>query len=504
MSCYPVSQPPSGYEAAASTFCRLLEHLTDDTLAGADHAAAERFVHREGTEVMRQVYETWLRARAKGETVRDVEGSDHVRRTHHRPAPRQMESVFGTVTVVRDRVGAQGVSALAPVDAVLNLPDDRFSFGVRERVASEVVRGSFDSAVEAVGATTGAAVAKRQAEELVLSAAVDFDAYYQETTHKPVDAGGEPRLVVITADGKGIVMRPEGLRAATRAKAAKSRHKLASRLSKGEKRNRKRMATVAAVYDLAVSPRSAAEVIGDLTGTERTPRPKPTEKRVWASVAKEAGVVIEEAFAEAQQRDPEHIRRWVVLVDGSASQIAAIRRAAKVTKVNITLVLDFIHVTEYIWAAAWDLFKEGDTAAEGWVRKYLRQILDGRASTVAAAIRRAATCRKLEKRANIDKAATYLLGHVAMLRYHEFLRDGLPIATGVIEGACRYVVKDRMDITGARWGLRGAEAVLRLRSLHASGDLPQYWEFHRAREFDRNHASNYADGESHWLERAAA
>jgi len=105
--------------------------------------------------------------------------------------------------------------------------------------------------------------------------------------------------------------------------------------------------------------------------------------------------------------------------------------------VNVTLVLDFIHVTEYVWAAAWDLFKEGDAAAEGWVRRYLRQILEGRASTVAAAIRRSATCRKLEKRTNIDKAAQYLLGHIAMLRYDEFLRDGLPIATGVIEGACR-------------------------------------------------------------------
>ena len=91
-----------------------------------------------------------------------------------------------------------------------------------------------------------------------------------------------------------------------------------------------------------------------------------------------------------------------------------------------------------------------------------------------------------------------------MLRYDDFLRDGLPIATGVIEGACRYVVKDRMDITGARWGLPGAEAVLRLRSLHASGDLHQYWECHREREFARNHASHYAACEAAWLTRVAA
>ena len=78
------------------------------------------------------------------------------------------------------------------------------------------------------------------------------------------------------------------------------------------------------------------------------------------------------------------------------------------------------------------------------------------------------------------------------MNYVEALDDGLPIATGVIEGACRYVVKDRMDRTGARWSLTGAEAVLRLRAVRASGDFDAYWEFHLAREHERNHASRYA------------
>ena len=75
------------------------------------------------------------------------------------------------------------------------------------------------------------------------------------------------------------------------------------------------------------------------------------------------------------------------------------------------------------------------------------------------------------------------------MHYAEALRDGLPIATGVIEGACRYLVKDRMDRTGARWSITGAEAVLRLRAVRASGDFDAYWVFHLAREKERNHAS---------------
>ena len=191
-------------------------------------------------------------------------------------------------------------------------------------------------------------------------------------------------------------------------------------------------------------------------------------------------------------------------MDGNKTQITAIRAAAKDRGVEVTLVLDVIHVIEYLWTAAWDLFHEGDQAAEKWVRKHLVALLHGRAPVVAAAIRRSATCRRLEKRAGIDKCAAYLLKYKALLHYDRYLADGLPIATGVIEGACRHLVKDRMDITGARWGLAGAEAILRLRSLRVSGDMEAYWEFHRDAEFVRNHASHYADAEETWLWKAAA
>ena len=504
MFTYPVPRPTAFFEPAVEAFGRLLAKLVSPGVVATDHATAERTVDAEGTELMRLLYQGWLDQRAAAEPERDVVGEDRVARTHHRVANREIQCLFGTVTLRRDRVGARGAPALAPLDATLNLPEDRFTLGVRERVSAEAARGSFDATVDVVEATTGAAVAKRQAEELVRAAAVDFAAFYAETS---LPAGEDERagdLVVLTADGKGVVMRPDSLRCATRKKAAASKHKLTSRLSKGEKRNRKRMATVAAVYELPPVARSPDDVLRELDGTPRAARPRARRKRVWASLAKEPREVIAEAFAEAGQRDAGHARRWVALVDGNATQIREIRAAAAKAGVAVTLVLDFIHVTEYLWAAAWDFFKEGDPQAERWVRKYLRQILLGKASLVAAAIRRAATMRSLAVRKNTDAAAAYLLGHVAMLRYDEFLRDGLPIATGVIEGACRHLVKDRMDITGARWGLEGAEAILRLRSLAASGDLAEYWEFHRAREFERNHASRYADAEETWLWQRAA
>jgi len=110
-------------------------------------------------------------------------------------------------------------------------------------------------------------------------------------------------------------------------------------------------------------------------------------------------------------------------------------------------------------------------------------------------MRRSATNRNFTqtKRKDIDKCARYLLNLAPYLKYHEYLKKGYPIATGVIEGACRYLVKDRMGITGARWGLKGAEAILKLRSLKVSGEFDNYWEFYEQQEFLRNYVDKYAN-----------
>lgn len=509
MTPYLVSQPVvypkhRSFTMAEEAFTGLCDRLQTRCF-GNEHAEIEQMIRACGTEIMRMLFEGWCNERVASETVPVATGADGIRRTHHREADRAVESIFGTAIVTRTRVGARNTEALVPADALLNLPDDRFTFGVRQRVAEEAARGSFEATAAALGATSGAQVVKRQVEELTAVAAVDFDLFYRERSSShllpPIP---ETSLLVLTVDGKGIVMRPEGLRPATKKAAEKTTLKLKRRLTKGEKRNRKRIATVAAVYFLEPTPRSLEDILGELDQTVAKPRAKPKLKRIFASVKKTSSVVVEEAFEEAARRDPQHRHRWVALVDGNNTQIEDIQEASVKEGVEMTLVLDFIHVTEYLWDAAWEFHKEGDPAAETWVEKYLRKILAGKASTVAAAIRRSATIRQLEKRTNIDKAATYFLNKKEMMRYDEYLRDGLPIATGVIEGACRYLVKDRMDITGARWGLEGAEAVLRLRSLWASGDFEEYWVFHKDREFERNHLLQYDPSEDSWLLRRAA
>lgn len=167
------------------------------------------------------------------------------------------------------------------------------------------------------------------------------------------------------------------------------------------------------------------------------------------------------------------------------------------SKTTVTIIVDLIHVLEYLWAAAHAIHGEGKPQTQEWVTKRLRYLLDGaNPHTVAAGIRRSATKLRVEgsKLKKVEACARYLCKYADHLRYADYLAAGYPIATGVIEGACRHLVKDRMDITGARWSLEGAEAVLRLRALQANGDFDTYWAFHEHREFERNHLTRYASG----------
>jgi hypothetical protein len=483
------------FDEARMEFEDLIAQLLSPVAAELTHSQAEDLIERQGREVLRQLLQSWLESRGVGDVGPVLAGQDGVQRPQRRLHSRRLESLFGTVQVERLGYRTPEQESVHPFDAELNLPTELYSHALRKKVAVEAARSSFEEVVEAITEHTGAQVPKRQAEELCQRAAQDFDAFYAQRRGQHQDpAAAAGFIVVLTTDGKGGPMRTEALRPQTRKAAETSTHKLQTRLSKGEKRHRKRMATVASVYSIAPSMRSADDLVRELAPVREVRperRPQPQGKRVWASVRKAPRAVIAEMFDEALGRDPEGQRPWVVLVDGQEHQLRLIRQEVKRRRVAVTLILDLFHVLEYLWAAAFAFYAEGSAEAERWVRTQLHALLRGRASYVAAAMRRSATMQALasSKRAAVDKCAAYLLKYRTMLRYDQYLTAGYPIGTGVIEGACRYLVKDRMERTGARWSLDGAEAILRLRALWTNGDFEPYWTFHLHHEYERNYAS---------------
>jgi hypothetical protein len=494
---YPAVASLEEFRPSRDQFEGTIRWLGSPEAATMTHSELEARIDEEGRELMRRLFQDHLDLRAsREERLPEVQGSDGQVRNHVRKSVRPLMSIHGLVQVPRLQYGQRETTSLFPADAALNLPLEIYSLGLRRVAALEIGRSSYDGTIESITRYTAGKVPPRQVQELALRAAADFEAFYAGGAARGPEETGDP--LILSVDGKGIVMRQEFLGEATQEKAAATIESPLDRQSK-ERLNRKRMSTVAAVYDIAPFVRTPEEVMAELLReaeqNKEKKRPRPREKRVWASVEKEARAVIREVFDEGERRDPEHQRIWVCLVDGDKTQIRRIRKEANRRGVTVVMVLDLIHVLGYLWNAAWCFHEKKDrTGAEEWVKERALKILRGGASNVAAGIRRSATLRGLSSaaRKDADACAGYLLGHTGMLRYDHYLAHGLPIATGVIEGTCRHLVADRMEITGARWGLPGAEAVLRLRALRLSGDFDEYWSFHLSREFERNHAASYA------------
>lgn len=478
------------YAPAREQLQTLIEQLEAPEANELDHGGAEELVWSGGQELLRRLMQGYFDQRREQETMKDrVVGADGESRSHRRKdCARELETRFGTVVIRRIGYSGRGLDSVNPLDAELNLPPDRYSHGVRRNLIAEAINNSFDESLAQLRRETSARLPKRQAQELAVKAAADFEGFYARPLEPNPAASDDETILTLTFDGKGIVMHPSGLREATRKASERSEHKQRTRLSPGEKANRKRMATVAAVYEVAPYLRTPEQIVNPELEPEM-PRPRPRNKRVFARVEADMGNVIEAGFAEALRRDPEQRMRWVVLTDGQDELIRQVEAAAARYKVGITLIQDFVHALEYLWKAGHALHPDDPDAREGWVEERAEALLEGRARDVAIGLRRAATRAQLsvEARKPVDKAANYLEKSRERMRYDIALAEGCPIATGVIEGACRYLVKDRMDITGARWGLDRAEAILRLRSLKASGDLEAYLDYHFEQERRRNY-----------------
>lgn len=482
------------FTASRERFESVLGFLRGTEAAALSHAELETRLDTDGRALLRQLFSDHLELRALRERrvqVVDADGSVRGRVEHGHT--RVLATMFGEVGVARLAYRSPGQPNLHPADAGLNLPEQRHSHGLRRLAAIESSRGSFDDAVQAIERATGQQLGKRQTEKLAGRTAVDFDAFYAQRKPPP---GATDDVLVLTCDGKGVVMRPDALRPATATAAAKATPKLATRLSKGEKRNRKRMAEVGGVYDVTPIGRTVTDILpsNDENHVD-TPGPTAVNKWLIASVVDDTATVISQVFAEADRRDPTHRRPTIALVDGNSHQIERIEAEAKARSIEVTIIIDLIHVLEYLWKAAWCFHDEGNPAAEAWIRDKATAVLGGQARQVAATIRRQATRQRLgaTKRKGADSCANYLTSKSPYLDYPTALERGWPIATGIIEGACRHLVKDRMDLTGARWGLDGAETILKLRALRINGDWNEYWDYHLTQEQQRIHLSRYAD-----------
>ncbi len=292
-------------------------------------------------------------------------------------------------------------------------------------------------------------------------------------------------------------MRPEARRRRSRAPGKRAQN-FQKRRGTGEK-GHKRMAETGAVFDVqppdpAGPPRTPEQVMHPEPGSSKN-APRAVNRWYTTDITAGRDLTISKIFDEADRRGPARQRTWIALADGDIYQIGLIQAQAAARSVPVTIICDFIHVLEYLWKAAWCFHAPRDPAMEDWVTAQALDNLHGRVPAVIARIQQLTSDHPPkpggEHEKIIRKTLHYPDAKQPYLDYPRALANGWPIATGVIEGACRHLVNDRMGITGARWGLPGAQAILWMRAINASGDLGAYWDYHIQQEHQRNHLSRF-------------
>lgn len=462
---------------ARREFERLETWMLSDQARGLSLREVELHAHQQGREAVRLLLQAHLESRDPGNVgaairVEGPEGTTPVLCSHRRIHPREQTTLVGKVIVPRLGYGSEGRESVHPADKVLQLPVRSVSYEVQKRLVRAAVQGPFDESVERIEELTGVALPKRTAEQVLQESAADFDDFYSERT--PPSDVKTSEILVAAVDGKGVPMVKADLA------------KRPVRRGVGKKPHKKKMATVAVVFTQAPRVRTPEDVVASLFDRQlkrvepaRIPS-GPENKRVWASLAKSKEQVIEEVRSEMDRRDINHDKKRVVVTDGER----ALQYHVGVKLGTVLLILDFLHVLEKLWKAAYCFHAHGSAEAEIWVRDRALRILQGHVSQVVKGMTQSATKQGLRgaHRKTVDLVAGYFRRNRSRMKYNEYLKEGLPIASGAVEGACKNLVKDRMERSGMRWTLRTAEAMLRMRATYLSGDLDEYWNFHISKD----------------------
>jgi hypothetical protein len=501
--------------AGLGPLVRRVAVLAGDVSGPAPLEVMEQRAVEGGRELVCAVLQHGLDAQAAAEVrLAGVTGADGVTRTRaERGHSRVIVTTLGEVRVTRIayRSGVAGVPALFPRDAALNLPVRRYSWALQRLVVMFTRSGAYEQAAGFLFAAAGIRIGKRQLQQITAEAAADAPGFYpapgqqEPELEEPELELEEPELeleepeleleglapLVLSADGKGVAMLPGARRGTSLAPDQRSRA-FEHHRGTGEK-GHKRMAEIGCVFDVTPVPRTPEQVMAPSPpgGTDA-----PQARDRWYAIDLAAGrdVTIGTIFGQAVLRDPGLARPWLALVDGDIHQIRLFQDQAAARGITLTILIDFIHVLGYLWKAAWCFHQPRDPAIEDWVSAQALAILHGRVPDVISTIGQLAAEHppQLSEHAKIiSKTLSYLTNKQPHMDYPTALAAGWPIATGVIEGACRHLVQDRMAITGARWSLHGAEAILWLRTLHANNDHDTYWNHHIQQEHHRNHTSRY-------------
>ena len=402
---------------------------------------------------------------------------------YHRDTARAYFSIFGKLTLRRPYFYKKGHGGQSPLDGELSLGDDCYSDLLREVSEYLGMYNVYDKTTDILERLLSLNLSTRALQQTIADDAEEVEAFY---AHKsPPAPAEEAEILVVQADGKGVPMVLE-----TPAESP-------VRLGKGEKHGRKKEAVVTTVYTIAAAPRTPQEVVASFFSPQKlpksvSPRSKPQHKQIWATLdGKETALA--RLATQVVQRQGSHIRHKVALCDGCE----ALQSRLLSQFPDFTLVLDFIHGSEYLWDVVNSLLGETHEQRLEWMAQRTLQILAGETAQVITEFRQLAqeTHTTSSQRTQLHKSANYFDRNLPYMDYPTYLAQGWPIASGVIEGACRHFVKDRCELSGMRWTQVGAENLLRLRAVAENGDWDAYHRYRQQQRHSRLYGSSVSTQE---------
>lgn len=399
--------------------------------------------------------------------------SDGTELAYHDQRPISYFSIFGKLSLQRHYFVAPGQPGCCPLDAALSLPQRCYSDLLREWLDYDATDGAYRETRDTLARILGLELSVAALETSLREDAQDVASFYAQSP-----ASTDPTLtgtiLVVQADGKGVPMvQPRSAEAPLR-------------LKKGQKRTTKKEAIVTSLYTIAPYLRSPADVraalLHEQPRADLAARPMPVQKETRATLAGKAAA-LETLVQRAAQRDGQQIRARVALSDGAESLQQQLLSAFP----EHTLILDIIHASEYLWDTATAVLGESSPTRTAWVGAKLELLLAGQTSRIIVELKQEAAnpqWNEVQRKA-IERTIGYYERNLEYMHYDRYLAQGWPIGTGVVEGACGHLVKDRMEQAGMRWTKDGAQAVLDLRAVRINGDWDAYWQFHRQQHHQR-------------------
>lgn len=440
----------------------------------------EDLLWRELLTLGQQLMQLFFTSHEKQEVHQEVYEVEGITYPYIGQRDRQYVSLFGEVTVWRACYWRKGREGQFPLDDQLSLPQRSFSDLVQERVSELTVLMTYEEAITVFSKWLGWDLSKRSSEQLNADQ-TDYVAAYYETRPVP-DTPTSDTILVVSADGKGIPM------------TRKDSPPPEARRGRGEKKTAKKDATVTALYTIAPYKRRSADIIralvpGSAAESSALPaRPKPTNKQVFGTLNGQK-VAFEQLTRQVERRRSDQLNHHVALTDGNRG----LKNRVQQDLPQFTLIVDIIHVTEYLWEAANTLLGETHPLREIWMQDALRCLLEDELNRLLNHLNYQLPGLSKRKQAVLKKVMNYLRNNREYMHYQDYLAKGYPIGTGVIEGACRHLVKDRFERAGMRWSKLGAQVMLNLRAVYLNGHWDDFQRFRRQRAHQQRYGSLHPD-----------